>query len=364
MTLRTSLAALAALVPAAAAAQPAAPAAPVAPAAPADDGYCDYIEGTAAATAAPLFTPELYGMFGYIEQPAFAVTPLGDTSNLRAIGGLRYSLTNIFAGRAIKARARADCRRHDALLALLSVRGATAARALAAQIRVYDDAQAEAERLLAAINADLEARRATIPEATATRLRVEELRALAARARSELAALPQADPRPLGTLLTAFREADADLEASEGRLRTISAYDVSVRAGVERYIDGVDAETEYIAVLQLNINLGALFIGGHNARAARGRNRYARSAPEALGTNATVQQLRATLDAETKRAAEVAALVTDLGKQIDALAKLGGEQNQRFRETIWFDWIQAKAELAYLQTHVETLREVLAADAR
>ncbi len=367
MTLRTSLAALTALVPAVAAAQPAAPTAPPAPgapAAPADDGYCDFVEGTAAATAAPLFFPELYGMFGYIEQPAFAVSPIGDTSNLRAIGGLRYSVTNIIAGRAIKARARADCRRHDALLALASVRGATAARALAAQIRVYDEAQAEAERLLAAINADLEAKRATIPEATATRLRVEELRGLAARARNELAALPQADPRPLGTLLTAFRQADADLEASEGRLRTISAYDVSVRAGVERYIDGIDAETEYIALLQLDINLGALFIGGQNARAARGRSRYVRSAPEALGTNATVQQLRAMMDAETKRATEVAALVADLGRQIDALAKLGGEQNQRFRETIWFDWIQAKAELAYLQTHVETLREVLAVDVR
>lgn len=351
LTLRTSLATLTMLLPAIAAAEPP------------DDGYCDYVEGSAAATAAPLFAPELYGMFGYIEQPAFAVTPLGDSSNLRAIGGLRYSVTNIFAGLAIKSRARADCRRHDALLALLSVRGATEARALAARLRVYEDAQREAERMLAEINADLEAKRATIPEATATRLRVEELRALAARTRSELAALPQADPRPLGTLMTAYRAADADLEASEGRLRTISAYDVSVRAGVERYIDGIEAETEYIALLQVNINLGALRIGSHNGRAARGRSRYARSAPEALGVDATIQQLRATLDAETKREVEVAALVTDLGRQIEALAKLGGEQNKRFRDTIWFDWIQAKAELAYLQAHVKTLRDVIAADA-
>lgn len=347
MILRSSLAALTLLVPA------------ISNAESADDGYCDYIEGTAAATAAPLFAPELYGVFGYIEQPTFAFAP-EDPSNLRLIGGVRYSVTNIFAGRAIKSRASADCRRHKAALAL---RGVTVARALAARIRVYEEARAEAERILAAINADLEANRATRPEATATRLRVEELRALAARARSELAALPQVDQRPIATLLTAYRSADADIEASEGTLRKTTAYDLSVRVGVDRYLEGPSMGTEYIALAQFGVNLSALWIGRHNERAARGRSRYARSGHDPLAAQATVEQLRATIDAQVKRSAEVSELVAHLGQQLETLAKLNGEQNKRFRETIWFDWIEAKAELAYQQAYLEALREMLAAAA-
>lgn len=349
MTPRSSLTALTLLLPAVAVAEPL------------DDGYCDYVEGTAAATAASLSAPVVYGELGYIEQPTFAVTAPQDPSNLRLIGGMRYSVTNIFAGKATKSRASADCRRHNAALAL---RGVSLARALAARIRVYDEAQPEADRILAEINVELEAKRATTPEATATRLRVEELRALAARTRSELAALPPADPRPLATLLTAYRTADADIEASEGALRRAVAYDLNVRVGVDRYLEGPNARTDYFAVVHFGVNLGALWIGRHNDRSARGRSRYVRSGHDRLAPNSTVEQLRATIDVEVKRAEQVSALVTDLGQQLDALAKLGGEQNKRFRDTIWFDWVQAKAELAYLQAYVEILRETLVAVAR
>ena len=345
----TPLAAIIVLVPALSTAQPA------------DDGYCEYVDGTAAATAAPLQAPELFAQFGHIEQPTFVPTPSGDASNLRLIGGARYSLTNLFTGSAIKSRAEADCRRHRALLVL---RGAPAARALAARIRVYDDAQAEANRLLEQINLDVEARRATTPEATATRLRVEELRAAAARARTELAALPPQDHRQLDGLLNAYRSADADIEASEGRLRKLAAYDLSVRVGVDSYLDGANKGADYFAVLQLGVNLGALWLGGHNGRAANGRRRLVRSSAEWIGANATTDELRATRDAEEKRIVQVAALVADLGNQLDALAKLEGELNKRFRETIWFDWIEAKAELAYLQAHVEALRQLVAGDMR
>jgi hypothetical protein len=266
-------------------------------------------------------------------------------------------VTNLFAGTAIKSRARADCRRHRALLAL---RGATTNRALAARGRIYDEAQAEANRILPQMVVDLEAKRVTVAEATATRLRVEELRALAARTRAELAHLPPADERPLATLLTAYRSADADIEASEGTLRKVNAYDLSVRVGFERYLEGAREGTQLVGVLQLSVNLGALRIGHHNDRAARGRARYARSGYDSLGANTTVLQLRAAIEVEAKRVAEVAALVTDLGQQMDALTALNGDQSKRFRETLWFDWIQAKADLAYLQSYVDALREVIA----
>lgn len=325
---------------------------------PADDGYCDYVEGTASATAAPLFAPEVFGQFGNVEQLPFAVTPSEDTSNLRALAGVRYSLTNIYAGMATKSRASAECRRHRALIA---VRGATAARALTARVRVLDEARAEADRILAATQADLEANRTTLPEATATRMRVEELRTLAANARRDLAALPSADTRPLGTLLAEFRSADADVERGEAKLRSIKAYDVNVRVGADRYLQGPDQDTQYFAVVELGVNLGALWVGKGNDRAAAGRKRYVRSGNDPLGLDTPLEQLRALVELETKRIDQTAALVADLDRQLQALASMTSEDSKRFRQTVWFDWVKAKADLAYLQAHVQALREVIAA---
>ena len=348
-SLRATLLVLTAIVPARAFAQPA------------DDGFCDYVEGTAAATAAPLFAPQVFAQFGYIEQTAFAIAPFEDASDLRALGGLRYSLTNIYAGMATKSRASADCRRHRALL---SVRGATAARALAARLRVLDQARGEADRMLTDSEADLEAHRTTAPAATATRMRVEELRTLAANARRELAALPPADERPLGTLLATFRAADADVERGESKLRSIRAYDVNLRVGADRFLNGTDPRTQYFAVVELGVNIGALWLGKANDRAAAGRARYVRSGHDPLGVDAPIEQLRALVELETQRIEQSGALVADLDRQLQALAAMTSADSQQFRQTLWFDWVKAKADLAYLQAHVQALREVIGADAR
>ena len=128
----------------------------VAAAQPADDGYCDYTQGVAAASAATQVAPEAFGQFGYIEQPQFAVTP--GASNLRLIAGLRYSFSQLYAGLATRSRGDADCRRHRALL---QVRGAAAARGLTARVKVLDDALPEADKILAEVDADMQARRTT-----------------------------------------------------------------------------------------------------------------------------------------------------------------------------------------------------------
>lgn len=345
MTLRNKLAAFAFLLPA------------TAFAGPTDDGYCDFVEGSAAAAAATLSAPELFGQLGYIEQPSFAEAPTGDTNDLRAIGGVRFSLTNLLAGSATRARAAADCRRHKAAVAL---RGATSVQALTARLRVYTDAMTEADRILAEAKRDLEERRITVPEATATRMRVEELRALASTAQRELAALPAPKRGPLREVLAAYRSADADVETSEGKLRSLRAYDVSLRIGVDRFLQGPSAETRPFAVVQIGFNLGRLWVGGANDRAAAGRKRYVRSEQDPLLGDTTTEQLRSTIEVETKRATQLSALVTDLGAQMEALGRLGGDDSKRFRQTLWFDWIKAKAELAYIEALVAALRDVLA----
>jgi hypothetical protein len=352
MSTRISVALALLLAPASVAAQPVA-----------DDGYCDFVEGAAAASAATLFSPQLFGQFGYIEQPTFAEVPGTDTSSLRVIGGLRYSITNIFAGSATKRRAAADCRRHRAIA---TVRGGTEATAITARLKVLDEAQAEADRILAAVSADLEARRVTAPEALATRLRVDELRGLASNARRELASLAPPSAESLESLLAAYRSADADVESAEARLRTISAYDVSVRFGADRFLEGMSPSTNVFGVVQVDINLGALWMGGSNDRAAAGRRRYVIATQEAQqqAVAVPIEQLRATLEVENQRATQVAALVGDLQQQLDALAKIDGDDSKRFRQTVWFDWIKAKAELAYLETHAASLQKALGATKR
>jgi hypothetical protein len=335
-------------VPATARAQPAA-----------DDGYCDYVEGAATATAAPLYGPQLFGQFGYLEQPAFAVEPAADSSNLRAIAGVRWSATSAYAGSQTAAKAGADCRRHRALL---DVRGASLARALAARVHVLDDAQQEADRIGAEAIADLEGRRATAQDATATRLRVEELRSLALDARRQLATLPAPEEHSLTGVMATFHAADTDLEAADGKLRTAQAYQLDVRFGVDQFLEGPNTATEGFAVVEVGVNLGALWLGHGNARAAAGRAKYARSGHDPLGADATVEQMRALIDVEGKRAEQTSALVGDLDRQLAALGKLGGDDARRYRETVWFDWIKAKADLAFLQAHVAALREVVGSE--
>jgi hypothetical protein len=383
MSIRATLAAVLVLTPATVLAQPtgtsdisppapspaAAVTVPATPAAPTgDDGYCDYVEGNASADAATLVAPQLFGQGGYVEQPAFAINPSDNSSNLRLIGGVRWSLTNIYAGAVTKARAAADCRRHNALAQLPRMQNATAASALAARIRVYDDAQAEAQRILAASQADLEAKRTTAQEALAIRLRVEDLRTLANEARRQLASLPPVSPAAAtdSTALERFYRADADVERNEAKLRTIRAWDLSMRAGADRFLEGANQNTQYFAVLELGINLGAIWVGSGNSRSAAGRARYARSSQDqtARALDESLGQTRALLDLEQQQIVGTQALVADLDKQIEALSQIPGDDSRKFRETIWFDDVKAKAELAYLQAHVASLRALLGTAAR
>ena len=349
-----------------------------------DDGYCDFVEGTASANAATLYAPELFGQFGHIEQPAFAETPSSSSQNLRIIGGVRWSLTNIIAGSATKSLASADCKRHNALAKLRLITGSmhgasasaplalAAARALASKLRIYTDAQKDAERILAEVNADFEAKRTTLPDAVGIRMRLDELRANTAEIQSTLAGLPPeiaASDASLTELLDEYQRADAQVEKSSARLRTIRAYDVSIRGGVDQFLDGANQQANYFAVLQVGVNLGALWTGSGNSRAARGRKKFAASemaavsattaADQSAADQTTPDQIRAVLDIDNKRLQQVTALAADLDQQMQTLTQVGGDDNKRFRQAIWFDAIKAKADLAYLQAHIQALNQLL-----
>jgi predicted HAD superfamily phosphohydrolase YqeG len=79
----------------------------------------------------------------------------------------------------------------------------------------------------------------------------------------------------------------------------------------------------------------------------------------AAATTTTPDQIRAVLEIDKKRVQQVTGLVVDLDQQLAALAQIPGDDSKRFRQTIWFDSIKAKAELAYLQAHMQALGELL-----
>lgn len=320
----------------------------------ADDGYCDYVEGRADAEAAILLSPQLIGSVGYVEQPDAAINPDGANKGLRLIAGVRYRLSGIYEGIATRERGKADCRRQRAFD---QVGGETASRAIAARLKVLDAALVEAEKILRTDEADFAARRTTAQEATTTRVRVEELRQLAADDHRQLSILPPPSEAPLAGALQTYRNADAEVELNEAKLRRAQAIDISVRFGFDEYPERQNP-SPYFAVLSVGLNLGILFQAPANKRAAIGRAKLVQSG-RGPGVAGTIDQLRTTLDVETKREQESAALMKELERQVDALNRIGGEESKRYKQTVWFEMVKAKAQHAYLEAHVNSIREVL-----
>jgi hypothetical protein len=322
-----------------------------------NDGYCEFVEAVAAAESAVLMSPTAFMQVGRIEQSSQSIQPGDQPGTLRFIGGLSWRLTGIYEGVATKGRARAECKRHTALE---QIRGETLFRAFEARAKVLDEALPEAEKIAKGVQQDLDARRLGVQEATATRLRLEELKRLSTETHTAMSILP----RPAGGALTlqAFQQADDDVEKHDAKLRRARAVDVSIRVGVDEFLDGsVDSDTSspYFAVLQVGVNLGLIFQGGANSRAAEGRRRFLRSGRDPLSVDATADRLKQLADTANRRATETAALEADLAKQIAMLDRVGGDDSKRYKQIVWFDLVKIRSERAYHEAHAAALSQVM-----
>jgi hypothetical protein len=320
---------------------------------PPGDAYCDHVEAVASSESAVLMGPELFGSIGWIEGSDTTVS-IATNNQARLIGGVRIKLGGIYQGLVTRDHARADCRRHQAIDQVV---GASQSLALQARVKAIEDALPEAQKFLADAMQDLDARRANAQDVTATRLRVEELRQLDEDARRELQALPPLEGR-LDGAMAAYYTADADMERDEGKLRAAQGWDVQVRFGIDEFLSQ-DTPQPWFAAVTASFDLGWLYEGAANRRAAVARARVAREAHVDDPIGATMVQLQTVLATEEKREAETRALVADLARQLKELHDLGGEQTKRYRETVWFEWVKANADHEYLATHVASLREVL-----
>jgi hypothetical protein len=324
-------------------------------AASADDGYCDWVEGGAAAQSAVLMSPSVFGTFGYLDQTGLTAVPDSTGNDLRITAGLSYSLSGLYQGSLTRARAEADCRRH---LALGELEQDTSYRALQARARVLEKALPEAQGLLDAATRDFEQRQSTLQELTATRLRVDGLRALVTETQRQLGAAQPARARSRGVSSESYYAADADVEDADARLRFADAWDVTFRVGYDRFLEDDTEDSPLFALASISFNIGALFQAGSNEQAATGRARYVRQ--QRTGVNAvTLRRLRATAQAERRREKETGALVADLEKQLAELESLSSVNSRRYRETVWFEWVKVKAEHEYVRAHLASLAEIL-----
>ena len=335
------------------------------------DDTCEHVQAVADAESALMVAPTLFGTIGYAKQPESGGVDPVVTAGPRVVAGLSYDFVGLWEGAATKARARAECRRHEALVALQS---AGTHQALAARARVLDKAVREAEQMLTKLAAEVRERVATEQELIAMRLRVDDLRRMAVQTQVELARAMESSPRdaatfehgaasptgatfdhgaasPTRTIAAAaatFERADAAAERANGRLRRLRGIDVTVRGGYDRFLDRDDA-APYFAMLTVSVNTGVLFQGGANERARVARDKRARDH----------RALDAQLAAQSARAEQTAALIGDLNAQLALIVKLGGDDGRRYQRTLWFDLVKLEAENAYATAQVETLREVL-----
>jgi hypothetical protein len=321
------------------------------------DGYCDFVEGVAASESALLFAPELFASYGYLDQGPVVTAPEASGDDTRLTAGVAYRLSGIVEGIAVKSRARADCDRHRALGRL---QRATVYRGLAARARILEDATERADRILELVDRDFKQRRATAQEVTATRIRVDEIRALAAATRSDIARLGSIKGgSSTGSSIRDYYAADDEVQAQEGRLRRLRAWDVSVRVGYDAFSGPIDdEENPLFAAVSVGFNLGALFQGGPEERAAAGRRRFVRE-ERAGSTEPSMRQLRLLARQEKDRADETAVLVEDLEGQLAELKEVGGDTGRRYREMVWFELVKIKAEHEYHKAYAAGLAELV-----
>ena len=331
------------------------------------DGYCELVEGVARSEGALLVAPELFAAFGVVNgndaaQPGTTSLP----PTLRLTAGVRYSLVGLYQGIASWQRAEAECDRYRAVSQLRRFlerhRELSSGPALRARARVLTEALPEAERLLSAARRDVEHARMSVEELHATALRVDALRALLSETTEAIDRLPAfAPPARLHELMRAQAAASDRVERIDGRLRHARAWEISVRGGYDQLF-GLRDGLPFFGAIQVGFNLGGFYQPFADARARHGRARFVPAEAEGVDQRVgdVLHRLRAAHAAALRRREETRALFADLDIRLKAVEHLEGERVRRYREYLWFDWVQKKAEREYNDALATDLQASLA----
>jgi hypothetical protein len=276
-----------------------------------------------------------------------------------------FSPSSLALGRRVLSAARAECLRHRAERALEQLATPSLAEprpVIEARLKTLQTALPEAESILDASEKRLQAALATAQDHHELTLRVDGLRRAVHAQRMLLTDAPVhiIVASDLTARVQQHRRAEQVLARAQSRVRRARAFDVSLRAGVDRIL-GIEQSVPLLAGVQISLHAGAIAQAFANAEAERAHARRveARLEERMAASETTATRMAERLEQLHAREAEVSALLGTLTMELQELRFRGGESGTRLADFVWFDVIYLRAEQAGLATHVSALKEAL-----
>jgi len=329
--------------------------------------YCAWVRSVATSQSSTLLAPTLFASGGVVggAEGGEGTTALPPTPRLTA--GASYSVANLVRGVAVGDRADADCAlyRSEAILRAFvqAFRDGESKAALAASLAVYEAAEPRGKELVERSRVAAAAGRATTLELTEIELRLDDLRArlqTAKRQRDSLAKRVLPSAKDLATALAGQPAREADVERELARIRTTSAWDLSLRGGYDRFF-GVREHVPLFGVATLSVNLGLLFQPAANRRAVDARQDWARSqvdGPTDRATQVTTRLAAIRVEARERHQA-TGALEAELDQRMKTLEAVSTDGARVAATTVWFALVHARAQRAFYGTLIIELDEAL-----
>ena len=339
------------------------------------DEFCDWVRSTAASESSILMTPEFLAAAGVVNglilpdhflftEPISSFDP-----RLRLTVSAEYSLSDLSRGLAIRARARAECRRQRSIARLQNFvqahENGQSRAALTAQLHVLEDALPRIQQAVDQVEHHLREHRATVVELVSAYRRAEQVRTEIARIQRELATLnTQRTPvqSSVGRDLRLAMNAEADIERQDAKIRRSRAWDLTLEGGYDQ-VFGVRDGLPLFGTVTFTFSPGLLFHSRFDRRAEKARLRWAEANRNGNGfqANQTLDRLRSLLKVEKSRLKNVNALVEKLNTHLGTLDAVSQERSRSLAviEILSFDLAMASAEKAFLETHIPELENIL-----
>jgi hypothetical protein len=334
--------------------------------------YCEFVRATAASESAIEKSPWLFAEGGVIPVHVLGGVSSADvatpTAYPRILAGAGFSPTNFYRGVMGSKYANAECERYRVALALQSLAAldadSFAAPGWSAKVAVLEQALPQARAILDKIKQNVAIGQATMQDLDAATVRMDGLQELQADAREHLAGL-RAPTLALGNVdhLVADRaEADAEIGRVESELRRLSAFDVTLQGGYDRFL-GTVQPFPFFAEVGITLSPGWLAQGTAEQRASTARARWsaAQTEREAAQARLAIDKLKELLDADAKRLKQVLILRADLEQRAKELADVSVQKATDYADYVWFDLVRVRSEVAYLTAHVNALTAALGA---
>jgi hypothetical protein len=330
------------------------------------DSYCRFVENVAASEAHVLTWPRLRASFGTFRGVDTEVSGTNESDlALRLMAGLEYDLFDLYRGVTLNDRAEAECRRYRAGSKLrrftrLGPQGETRS-ALERRLEVLEAALPEARAQAKQLESDLVTGRATLDELSAVERGLDMLQL--ERLRITLAMDGLEDPMRDGSLPALLDEqlhAEAEVERYEARLREIAAWSFSLNGGYDQ-VFSEDEDVPLYAMVTLKYSFGGLFQGAADERAAAARKQWLEAQPQGVRYEASeiAQRLRTIEATEREQLALVSDRVRKLDERRTTLATISDDRARAYTRSLWFDLVQARAQQAYLERHLEEIAAVI-----